>query len=194
MQVKINDPSTIYVKFPSNYLPRKFVVTDSNNEIYFERYLDGKTPRIKFNIPYPVNAVYNIVTQCEIVKIVPIEIPDISINLPPFERNRVKDLRIIDNPELNGTPARIFTYDGVIELGRKFYTFPKPMRVFFLWHEIGHLYYKTEQYCDLFALVHFLKAGYNMSTAMYCLTNVLRRNKQNWDRILYVYNNLIKVK
>jgi hypothetical protein len=192
VQVEINKPSTVYVKFPSNNIPRKFIVNDSNNELYFERFLDGKTPRIRFNIPYPVNTVYDIKTPCEVVKITDIKIPDLTIELPPFERNRVKDIQIVDNPELNGTPARIFTYDGVIELGRKFYTFPKPMRVFFLWHEVAHLYYKTEKYCDLFALIHFLKSGYNMSTAMYCLTNVLRRNRQNFDRVVYIYKHLMK--
>lgn len=192
MEVAVNKPVTIYVKFPVNNLPKYFRVNDNEGKLYFERFLNGKVPRIKFNVPYPVGINYNIVTPCDIVKIVSIELPDINIDLPPFERNRAKDVKIIDNPQLNGTPARIFTYDGVIELGRKFYTFPKPMRVFFLWHEVAHLYYKTEQYCDLFALVQFLKMGYNMSTAMYCLTNVLKRNKENFKRIVYIYNHLIK--
>jgi hypothetical protein len=192
VRINVKKPSTIYVKFPTGNLPKYFRVNDADGKLYFERFLNGKTPRIKFNIPFPVDTVYDIVTPCTIVKMVDIEIPTLNIDLPPFERNRVKDVQIIDNPQLNDTPARIFTYDGVIELGRKFYTFPKPMRVFFLWHEVAHLYYKTEEFCDLVAMVKFLEMGYNMSTAMYCLTNVLRRNKQNLKRIVYIYDNLIK--
>jgi hypothetical protein len=81
---------------------------------------------------------------------------------------------------------------GIIEKGNKFNSYSKPTRVFFLLHEFAHFYYKTEKFCDLFAMVHFLRMGYNMSTAMYCLTNVLRRTPENKERILYVYNKVIK--
>lgn len=188
MILNVSKPSTIYIKFNRN--PRKFYVTDVNDgdRLYFERFLDGKTDRIKFNIPNI--GTYDIKTPCTILKIKDIDLPNFYVDLPPFERSRVKDISIVDNPELTGTPARIFTLDGIIEKGKKLYDYPKPMRVFFLLHEIAHLYYKTEKYCDLFALVHFLQMGYNMSTAMYCLTNVLRRNDQNLERVLYIYNHL----
>jgi hypothetical protein len=193
----ITKPSTVYIKFPVKDingnaipLPRRFCVLDNECKLYFERFLNGKTPRIKFNIPNEGN--YQIITPCDIVKIVSIEIPNLSISLPPFERDRVKDIKIICNPDLTGTPARIFSFDGIIEKGRELYRYPKPMRVFFLLHEVGHLYYKTEKFCDLFALVHFLQMGYNMSTAMYCLTNVLKRTPQNNERVVYIYNHLMK--
>lgn len=185
----VNKPETIYIKFNGN-LPRKFELLDNRGRLYFERYLDGKTPRIKFNIP---NAgVYQTANNIEIVKRVDIELPSFDFDLPPFERDRIKDFTIVYNPALHNTPARVFTHEGIIEKGSKFNIYTQPMKVFFLLHEVGHFYYKTEEYCDLFALTHFLKMGYNMSTAMYALTNVLRRNKQNRERVLFIYNHLFK--
>ena len=188
----VNKPETIYIKFRGE-LPRMFELFDcKNNRVYFQRYLDGKTPRIKFNIPNIGR--YKTANNFEILKRVDIEIPKLDFSLPPFERDRIKDSTIIFNPDLANTPARIFTNEGVIEKGRDFYKYPFPIRVFFLLHEYGHFYYKTEMYCDLFALVNFLQMGYNMSTAIYALTNVLRRTPENKERILYIYNHLFKNK
>jgi hypothetical protein len=187
--LKIDSPETVYIKFTGE-LPKRFAVKYPNGETYFERFLDGKTPRIKFNIPTKGNFVLG--EGVEIVKRVPIEIPKIDFDLPPFERDRIKDFIIIDNPKLHNTPARVFTHEGIIEKGSQFNRYTKPMKVFFLLHEVGHFYYKTEEYCDLFALVHFLQMGYNMSTAMYALTNVLRRNQQNKDRVLFIYKKMFK--
>lgn len=187
--LNVSKPETIYIKF-NGTLPRKFELKKQNGEMYFERYLDGKTPRIKFNVPN--KGIYTTANNIEIVKRVDIEIPKMIFNLPAFERDRIKDFVIVDNPALHNTPARVFTHEGVIEKGSQFNKYTQPMKVFFLLHEVGHFYYKTEEYCDLFALTHFLQMGYNMSTAMYALTNVLRRNKQNKDRVLFIYNHLFK--
>jgi len=190
-ELQINKPSTVYVKF--SYPPRKFNlfrIKKDGSELEYERFLDGKVTRIKFNVPnigkYKSNILF------DLVKVVPLEKPKFSVILPPFERSRMKDFKIVFNPDLDYTPARIDTERGIIEEGKNFYQYSHPTRVFFRLHEIGHFYYKTEKFCDLFATYHFLQMGYNKSTAMYCLTNVLRRNKQNLERIMYVYDHLIK--
>jgi hypothetical protein len=210
----VSKPQTFYIKFKGS-LPRKFELYDSNGKLYFERYLDGKTPRIKFNVPNVGN--YDSQNSFDVVKVVDIEIPKYTYSLPTFSRNRIKDFTIIDNPKLYNTPARVFTYEGIIEKGAKFNQYTQPTRVFFLLHEVGHFFYgltsehyeqankmkngkewlaeksnEYEMYCDLFALTHFLQMGYNMSTAMYALNNVLRRNKRNMDRVLFLYNHLTK--
>lgn len=211
----VNKPSTFYIEF-NNPLPRKFVLKDKKGT-YFERFLNGKTPRIKFNIPN--EGQYKSPNSFKILKQVDIEIPNIVYSLPPFERNRVKDVTIVNNYDLKDTPARIFTDEGKIEKGALFNTYNNPTKVFFLLHEVGHLYYgitkedikrakeiggikgkewlkkktlQSEQYCDLFALSHFLQMGYNMSTAMYALTNVLKRTPENKERVLFIYNKLLK--
>ena len=191
MHLRINKPETFYIKFIGQ-LPKKFELRETNGKIYFERFLDGRTPRIKFNMP--VNGDYTTANNVEIIKRVDIEIPKMDFTLPPFERDRIKDFKIIHNPSLSNTPARVFTNEGIIEKGNQFNSYPKPVRVFFLLHEVGHFYYKTESYCDLFALVNFLQMGYNMSTAVYALSNVLRRNQQNMERVMYIYNHLFKNK
>lgn len=188
MQVlNISNPATVYIQF-KDVPPRTFILRNEKNEIYFVRHLNGKTPRIKFNIPHADRYYGN--APFEVCKIVPIEIKETSIVLPPFERDRIKDFTIVYNPDLHGTPARVFTNEGVIEKGRSLYQFPKPMRVFFLLHEIGHFYYKTEQYCDLFAFVHFIRMGYNVSTAMYCLTKVLKDNSLKEQRVKFIHDKL----
>lgn len=191
--MQISDKSTVYISFIPNNLPKKFELIRSENgkeSLEFERFLNGRTPRIKFNVPIGGNFLTNVPVKIE--KIVPIELPEIDIELPPFERDRVKDFIITNNPDLDGTPARVHTEKGIIELGTKIKHYPAAMKVFFIWHELGHFYYKTEKFCDLFALVFFLKSGWNMSTAMYCLTNILNRTPQNMERILFIYKHLIK--
>jgi hypothetical protein len=194
--MNIGNNSTVYIQFTGSTLPNKFELLrtiDGAEELEYERHLNGHTPRIKFNVVIGGDFLTNV--PCKVVKVVPIEIPELDIELPPFERDRAKDvdvISIVKNMDLDGTPARIHTGSGVIELGRSLYNYTKPMRIFFILHELGHFYYSTEKYCDLFALVFFLRMGYNMSTAMYCLTKVLRHNPQNVERVLFIYNKLIK--
>lgn len=184
--MKIEKPCTLYVQFTGN-LPRKFMLY-RNNRPYYVRYLNGRTPRIKFNIPDPGNftgsAPFTVCKQTDI------EIPDNLPLLPDYERDRVKDVTIVHNPELVGTPARIYTQEGKIETGRDFKNFPDPFKIFFLLHEIAHLYYKTEEKCDQFALIFFLKWGHNRSTAMYCLTHVLKKSPGNVRRMLKLFDNI----
>lgn len=201
--LNIRNRRTLYVAFkpsPTGHLPRRFCLIRKGNlggsnmePLEYERFLNGSTPRIKFNVVEGGEFTTNV--PVEVIKDVPIEIPELNITMPPYERNREKrNIDIVTNPNLTGTPARIFTWEGIIEKSPIMSTYPKPMQKFFLLHEMGHQYYKTEAYCDLFATVHFLEMGYNMSTAIYCLTNVLKRNPANNERIIYIYNTLMKAK
>lgn len=194
--VRIEKPSTVYISFPSE-LPGRFDVVSKSGELYHFRYLNRRTPRIKFNIPTP--GTYYFSCPAIVTKVVDIELPDNLPELPEYERSRVKDVVIEFEPSLSGTPARIYTdlteigldY-AVIQKGVDFYDFPPVMRVFFLLHELGHLYYKTEWKCDLFALIHYLKMGYNRSVAMYCLTHVLRETDGNIERVNKLFENIKK--
>jgi hypothetical protein len=190
MQLSVKKPCTVYIKF-SGAIPGRFELRKPSGSLYFFRKTNGNMPRIKFNMPRAGNFISNV--PFEIVKIVtPIEIPTNFPTLPKFERNRVRDVDFQDNPTLTGTPARIFTQLGIIEKGQNFYTFPEPIRVFILLHEIGHFYYKTEEYCDMFALEHFLKMGYNKSTAYYCLEEILNESEGNIKRLKELYKNILK--
>lgn len=209
MQVTINDspkgsvysftvtsPVTVFINMPNP--PRRFclyMVSDNsdveNNEYYF-RYLGSPNMQfIKFNVPD--DGTYFSYTPFTIVKTKAIETPDTYPVLPPAERNREKPVTLSVNPLLKGgTPARIFTTTGAIEVSPDFFAIPMPVRLFLLLHEKAHMFYVTEEYCDLMALVNFLRMGYNRSTAFYALTDYLKRSSQNIDRMKFLLNQIQK--
>lgn len=183
--VNVSSPSTVYVKFTGS-LPRLFVLYDGQ-EVHYFRYLDGKTPRIKFRMPVP--GLYNSDNDFEIVKTVPVEIPDDLPSLPPAERDRWKGINVTYDPELMFT-ASIDTNAGTIYVGKKFRSLIKPVQIFIIEHEKGHFFYETEEKCDLFALVNFIRMGYNESTAYFALANVIRRSPQQMQRVRELFNQI----
>lgn len=188
MQVSVNKPSTVYIHFIQT--PRLFNLCDSNGGLYYFRYTDGKIPRIKFNIPDPGN--YTSDTNFVVDKIVPIEIPEKLPTLPAAERDRVKPYKIVHNPNLQGSPVVIYTQRDpiIIETSSVFYEYPSPVRKFLLLHELGHRFYKTEEYCDLYALINFVRMGYNPSTGYYALIKILGRSKKNVERVKYMFKQI----
>lgn len=165
-------------------MPKYFCLYDSKGRVYYFRFLDGKTPRIKFNIPdadtYTGNHAFSL------IKTTGIQLPDSYPTLPPAERDRWKTPTFVFNPSLTGTPARIFTDTGVIEHSPDYYSYPPPVRLFLDLHETGHFLYTTEMYCDLWALLNFLRMGYNRSTAYYTLDKILSRTAENMDRLKFL--------
>lgn len=191
MQANLSNtsPQTFYIQF-GELMPKTFKLFNSQNQCYYFRFLDGKTKRIRFNIPDTGEYTSNV--PFDIVKKVPIELPLSYPPIPPAQRDRMKDVTIVFKPELQGTPARIFSHTGVIEYGKKFLTYPPPIRLFLLLHEQGHLLYKDEIYCDLWAMINFLRLGYNQSTAFYSLANVLSSSNENISRIKEMFKNIQK--
>jgi hypothetical protein len=187
-ELRIGNPATIYIYFPGPEFPKYFCLKDQNGNLYYFRFLDGKTPRIKFNIPD--SAVYTSNVPFCIIKIVAIEIPPNFPVLPQAQRDREKESTIIFNPDLQGTPARIFTDSGIIEVSKEFYSYPAPVRLFILLHETGHYFYTSEESCDMWALVNYLRMGYNRSMAFYTLYKILRYTNANIERLQYLLNNI----
>lgn len=196
MQLEINKPSTVYVRFPQE-LPRLFLIDSVTNEGvdgYYFRYLD-KTPRIKFNIPDSGTYITNV--PVEVVKVVSIEIPDHTPELPPPDRDRFKPITEWYNPDMDkqtSTPIRIYTEPGIIEYGNRFRNYIMPIQKFLFLHETGHFFYSGEEECDFYALVNFVRLGYNQSTAYYALTNILKRTPANVERVKTILNNIQKVR
>ncbi len=187
--LNVNSPCTVYIKFTGEQ-PKLFKLFNSKHGLYHFRYLNGKTPRIKFNIPD--EGIYKGNVPFDVLKIVPIEIPDMYPELPSPERDRWKDVSMSYNPNLYDTPVRIFTETGLIETGPKYYEYPAPIRLFLLLHEQGHLFYKTEEYCDMWALVNYLRMGYNRSMAYYALSNILKNTPHNMYRLKCAFENIQK--
>lgn len=195
MQLNVNNPCTIYVRFVEE-MPRIFLLDSvSAGEGYYFRYLDGKTPRIKFNVPD--SGVYNTNVPVELVKISPIEIPGNTPTLPPANRDRFKPVTLWYNPELDSkatTPIRIYTEPGIIEYGDRFKSFISPIQKFLMLHEQGHFFYTEEENCDMYALVNFVRMGYNQSTAYYALAHILSRHGDAVKRLKTLLNNIQKVR
>lgn len=180
------DKSTIEVKFYSK-IPNRFEIYDSNGELYFFRNLTPNNTSIKVNIAKADTFTTN--AEC-FIKILPLEIIQIRVTLPAKEKDFFHERFIFRfNPNLKGTPARNFYKQGIIEYSPEFLTLPFPVRVFIMCHEIGHSYYHDEEKADLFGCKLFLKLGYNGTTALHSLTDVLNYDsKQNKYRIKRLYN------
>lgn len=185
-KINISSPSTVYVQFTGE-MPRLFVVYDLSGEVNYFRYLNGQVPRIKFRMPVP--GMYHSDNDFQVIKTVPIEIPDNLPLLPAPERDRWKDISYVYNPSLT-TVARIHTDTGVVEHGPRYKALTRPMQIFIDEHEKGHFFYKTESLCDLYALVNFIRMGYNESTAYYILSNVIKRSSDQMERVKQLFKNI----
>ena len=164
-----------------------FNVYDSKGRLYFYRKLSGQD-RLKFNICKADTFTTNLnLHTCDIL---PLSIHPLDVVLPDPQRNEIKPYKIVYNPALKGTPARNFFHQGIIEVGARFNTFIYPIQRFIILHEKGHFYYKDEWMADLYAAVNFIKEGYNNSTALYALTDVLKTNPRNADRIKKLFKHL----
>lgn len=188
----VSKPCTVYISFVGE-TPKLFNLYDSNGDLHYFRYLDGRTPRIKFNLPIPGS--YTSDKAFNVVKIVPIEIPDMWPPIPEADRDRYRTMNIVHVPELKGTPARIYTdgpFAGRVEVSDEFIGYPKPVRTFLLLHEQGHMFYSKEEDCDLWAIINYLRLGYNRAMAYYSLHFVLRRTPENVYRLKMALNNIQK--
>lgn len=190
MSVVVSRPSTLYVRFPSGIMPRLFTLFDESGKVYYFRYLDGRTPRIKINIPD--NGIYDGSHPFEVYKTEPIELPDSWPKLPPAERDRWKEVTIVKDSSLKGTPAQIYTDSGLIKTAPVFDTYPLPVQKFLIEHEKGHFFYLDESKCDLYALVNYLRMGYNASMAYATLSRILSRSQTNIQRMKDIFNSIQK--
>lgn len=189
MLLQTSRPCTVYISISVNDIPRNFKLY-KDGQLDFFRPTGGKLTRLKFNVPIP--GTYESNVDFKIVKIVDLEYPSTYPTLPDHEREDYRDYTIVKNEELTGTPARIFRKRGIIETSRQFDGLPTSMQKFIILHEIGHFYYKTEEYCDLYALIEFLKLGYNRSTAYYTMENILHVTPVNIKRLQFLINNIQK--
>lgn len=165
-------------------MPLYFSLTGEKNGLYYFRHLKPGTPRIKFNIVDP--DIYQSNVPFEVTETRAVETPVNYPVLPPAERNRYKPVTFVYNPNLKGTPACIYSKTGIIEHGPKYFTLPRPIRLFIDLHEEGHLFYATEEYCDIWALVNYLRMGYNRSMAYYTLYNILGKSSANIKRLEFL--------
>lgn len=114
------------------------------------------------------------------------------VDLPNREKNiNHKPIRLIFNEELLHSPARIDVKTGIIEYSSDFLKLPILWQDFIILHEIGHHYYKTEEYCDLYALKNYIDNYGNPSQAYYSLSKVFKRPEYQVNRLKNLHKNII---
>ena len=183
---KLCEPATILF-YPCDCV---IIITDEHHREIYKRHIKNEIVGTLQSLNLPRYGEYY--TNVKIFDILPLIKNNINFQLYEPERNgRYKPFEIVknfDDSQMKGSPARIFTEVGRIELGKKFYQYTPQIRLFILLHELGHFFYKTEHKTDLFALYYYLLMGYNKSQALYALTKVLHPNQNNKQRILKLYN------
>lgn len=189
-KITIDFPSTVYIRFMTE-MPKLFCcITGNTGIVEYFRYLDGRTPRMKFNLVPSADYYCNV--PFEVLKIVPVEIPDLP-SLPPPERDRYSgEPEVVYDASWTVSPASNFTQDNRIIVGPAWKNLIPPIRLFILLHEGGHFFYATEEHCDLYAFVNFMRMGYNKSTAYYSLAKVLRKSPSMVQRIKILFNTIQK--
>lgn len=103
----------------------------------------------------------------------------------PEKRTLQKKYRVVYVPS-NPSPASINVNRGVIIYNEYFTNLPYVFQDFILAHELGHRYFNTEKYCDLFACRELLKKGYGKHVALYCLRKTLKNRQTREERYNYV--------
>lgn len=184
--LRITRPSTVSLVSKN----KQAKVLDGKGRVIFFR--NFKKPQ-KFAVNLPREGSYSF-TGSEVKNVLPLVPNAITFELPTPEREGLfKPFKIVENndqKQMKGTPARIFTEAGVIEVSDKFKSLPPQIRLFILLHEMGHFFYKTEWKTDTFALYYYLKMGYNSSQALYALTRILHPTQRNFDRIQKLFKKI----
>lgn len=91
----------------------------------------------------------------------PVKTPEIKLPKPErnYDRNKLFKIKFGENP----FKCSIFHDEGVILFDNQFKKAPKFVVFDIYFHELGHLFYETEEYADLFATKSLLELGYNKS-------------------------------
>lgn len=134
------------------------VILDCRNKIFYDsRRVNNRV--WEFNLP---EGVYTVEAGKISKRVNPVEFNKLPLPKPErYKRDNPEHFEIVftDNPNkctVDWTSKQII-YDN------QFKQSELPIITFIYFHEIGHRFYKTEQYCDNYAYNRMLDAGYNPS-------------------------------
>jgi hypothetical protein len=184
------------VKFNINTINPFFIyiVSNTSKDVLYYRLIDNEKRSFAINLPLIVDNATLCIKGTEIGIVLPIIVP-LKKRVIPVEMQAeversfsLNDIVVQHVDSIPHTPARIFTSGerkGTIQINDEaFNEMSQPTRLFILLHELGHYYFKTEALADKFALHTFLNMGYNYSSALAALTNVLSKQDSGLERIL----------
>jgi hypothetical protein len=178
-KIEIYEPST------ANLSGGNITIFTDKNKVYHVELTDHTNKDVKFpciGTYYTKNKVNNVRAGINYPK---------KISLPKTDRNFNKHLfKVVVNPDLDFTPARIFYEIGICEVSPAFLKMPIQFQEFILEHEKGHFFYSDELNADLCALNSFGQKGYNLSQAFFCLENILKPSAEKSKRVSNLENNI----
>jgi hypothetical protein len=148
----------IYKKtgFRNLFPHRPLIINDSRGILFYST--EGLQPIEQFNLPA---GTYSIVSGN--IKELPNPIPVKLASMPMIERimQKADNFKIIF--DVNPNKCTIDWENETITFDDSFMSKTLPEIFFVLYHEMGHVFYVTERYADLFAANLMRKKGYNDS-------------------------------
>lgn len=183
--LNITQPSTVKISGARFCFVRVF---DSGNELEYERNFYSPTSECMINLP--VVGKYTLIVD-NLIKIDYLGlIKNKLLVLPRFDRIP-NDINVkIQKTNLEGSPARINIKTKIVLVNKKYQKLPKYIRRFILAHEIGHLYYNSEENSDLWATNYLFSLGYNQSQCTNSLINSLVDSNQKKERVNFNFKNI----
>jgi hypothetical protein len=139
-----------------------------------------------FNLPkgnYTINTDFNFCEPVRYKKII----------LPKRERNIKfpKKFKVIQRPNKN--KCSIYYELGLIVFDPEFFNSLNKFQHYFVCaHEIGHYFYKTEKYCDLFSAKKMIQNGYNATQILAGCDITLSNTASSIERKNYLLKHLKK--
>lgn len=133
---------------------------------------------VHFNLPKGEFLTENSLTPCPFRKY---RLP----KLPKYERTLPLPKKFTIRYGENPNTCSVFLREGYILADNSLKELPTPARTFIYFHELGHYYYTTEEYCDLFSAREMLKRGFNPSHIAEAPRITLRSSP---DRVNYCLN------
>ena len=160
----------------------------------------GKTiTERKVSIPLLFNVVfpnlekfhnYKIVGNVKVVDIQLVPLQEIFIQLPNPQKKEPEGGSDIHKFEYKPTwhsPASIDIKQKRVIYNKKFKDASFSEQIFILEHERGHFYYRTEKFCDLYALNALINKGFGISQAFLTLETFLIDSPEKKERINYCF-------
>lgn len=121
------------------------------------------------------------------------DIPAWNMQLPAPQWVRASAITktIVTGDSKRLSPAETNVKLGIMYLNPKFFTLPFYAQEFIKAHEEGHLFYKSEEYCDLYAVNKIMKQGGNLSPCLLALENGLKRSPNNVQRTENFFKSIV---
>lgn len=165
-----------------------FTIYDEKGNVFYSSDFTehiGKGKTLKFNLPFGIYKYEGILNKLNS----PITVKNIV--LPPKERNYPKKkYKILFGDNMN--KCTIFYKLGIILFDKSFLNAPLYIKYSIYFHELGHHFYKTEKFADLYAVKMMLEKGFNPSQIG--RTSLFALKESSFDRKEYIINKLTQNK